>query len=123
MTADKAGMQLPQNSLGLLLPTYDDAELTRLLGIRPSDRVLDVGGGAAPFLPAEVVVDMYLHDNIHRGGLAAKSDTAEFVEASVEALPFAACSFDVVICRHVLEHVNDPAAACRELARVGSRGY
>ena len=38
--------------------------------------------------------------------------------ASVQALPFAARSFDVVSCLEVLEHLGDPAAAVRDLARV-----
>ncbi len=40
------------------------------------------------------------------------------VRADVTDLPFAAESFDVVMCNHVLEHVADDAAAMRELARV-----
>lgn len=40
---------------------------------------------------------------------------------SVDALPFASRSFDVVTCLEVLEHQNDPGAAARELARVARR--
>lgn len=35
----------------------------------------------------------------------------------VEQLPFAAGTFDLALCNHVLEHVADPDAALRELAR------
>jgi SAM-dependent methyltransferase len=48
-------------------------------------------------------------------------DSAARVIASVDALPFAARSFDVVTCLEVLEHLTDPAAAVRELARVARR--
>lgn len=41
--------------------------------------------------------------------------------ASVFSLPFAARSFDAVTCLEVLEHLADPAAAVRELARVARR--
>ena len=41
--------------------------------------------------------------------------------ASVLALPFAARTFDTVTCLEVLEHLDDPAAAVRELARVARR--
>ena len=46
---------------------------------------------------------------------------AKRVRGSVQALPFAAGSFDMVTCLEVLEHLEDPAAAVREVARV-SRG-
>jgi 2-polyprenyl-3-methyl-5-hydroxy-6-metoxy-1,4-benzoquinol methylase len=37
---------------------------------------------------------------------------------SVAALPFRPRSFDAVLCMEVLEHLEDPASAVRELARV-----
>lgn len=37
---------------------------------------------------------------------------------SVTAIPYPAGSFDVVLCNHVLEHVDDDALAMRELHRV-----
>ncbi len=40
---------------------------------------------------------------------------------SVEALPFAPNSFDAVVCLEVLEHLDKPAGAVRELARVARR--
>jgi ubiquinone/menaquinone biosynthesis C-methylase UbiE len=45
------------------------------------------------------------------------------VRCSVERLPFRDGAFDFIVCRHVLEHVRDPAAACLELMRVGRHGY
>jgi ubiquinone/menaquinone biosynthesis C-methylase UbiE len=39
----------------------------------------------------------------------------------VLALPFADRSFDAVTCLEVLEHLDDPAAAVREMARVARR--
>jgi 2-polyprenyl-3-methyl-5-hydroxy-6-metoxy-1,4-benzoquinol methylase len=46
-----------------------------------------------------------------------------FVEASRQSiyeLPFEAGQFDLVLCLEVLEHLDRPAAAAAELARVGS---
>ncbi|GIK78832.1 MAG: class I SAM-dependent methyltransferase [Acidobacteria bacterium] len=40
--------------------------------------------------------------------------------ASVTDLPFAGASFDLVLCLEVLEHLDEPAAAVRELARVAA---
>ncbi len=42
----------------------------------------------------------------------------ELRQASLDALPFDDGEFDVVLCTQVLEHVPDPEAALRELARV-----
>ena len=41
--------------------------------------------------------------------------------ASVVSLPFGDCTFDVVIGLEVLEHLHDPGAAVREMARVARR--
>ena len=42
----------------------------------------------------------------------------EFVRANLESLPFAADSFDVVLCVQVIEHLLDPARGIFELGRV-----
>jgi SAM-dependent methyltransferase len=44
------------------------------------------------------------------------------VQASIERMPFADDSFDVIICYHVLEHVVDDGLAMREIARVFTPG-
>jgi SAM-dependent methyltransferase len=51
------------------------------------------------------------------------ADVAESrrVCGSVQTLPFAARSFDVVTCLEVLEHLDDPSAAVRDLARVARK--
>jgi SAM-dependent methyltransferase len=90
--------------------------------LRPGDRVLDVGNGGDPFPYATVLVDRYLdlnrtrHEPLERAGKT-------FVLADIHDLPFADKSFDYVSCAHVLEVVDDPLAACRELMRVGRRGF
>ena len=40
------------------------------------------------------------------------------VRCDIQAMPFAANTFDVIFCNHVLEHVEDDAKAMRELYRV-----
>jgi len=90
--------------------------------IPPGARVLDIGSGGDPFPHATVLVDRYAGQTHHRYAPLAR-DEREFVEADVCDLPFADKSFDFVYCAHVLEHVPDPVAACREIMRVGRRGY
>lgn len=50
--------------------------------------------------------------------LRMRTGHQELACASIEALPFRERSFDAVLCLEVLEHLEDPAAAVRELARV-----
>lgn len=86
-------------------------------------RVLDVGGGDAPNRRAHVIVERFLQDvEQHRGGRAVVLDRPSAV-ADVEALPFANDAFDYVICSHVIEHVDHPEKALRELSRVANTGY
>ena len=73
-------------------------------------RVLDVGAGDRryePLLHAAEVVAFDMPGNPHAD-----------LHGSIEAIPVADASFDVVLCLQVLEHVPDPAAAVRELRRV-----
>ena len=55
------------------------------------------------------------------GPLPAGNDGGQnlrFLHASVTDLPFCDASFDAVFCHHVLEHVDRPDAAVRELSRI-----
>ena len=84
--------------------------------------VLDAGAGEGEMLrrgvlPAgvrPVCLDL-------RAASLAEVATPHRVCGSVLALPFAARSFDAVTCLEVLEHLDQPAAAVRELARVARR--
>ena len=56
------------------------------------------------------------------GRAAERLPAVDTQVASVTDLPFADSSFDLVLCLEVLEHLDDPAAAVRELARVAAAG-
>jgi SAM-dependent methyltransferase len=93
--------------------------------VGPDARVLDVGSGDKPHWRADVLLDRYI-DAEHAGqrsGRAAARVSRPLFDADAAAMPFADDAFDYVVCSHVLEHVEDPAAVVAELARVGRAGY
>jgi 2-polyprenyl-3-methyl-5-hydroxy-6-metoxy-1,4-benzoquinol methylase len=53
---------------------------------------------------------------VNRKGVGARS--ARYVQADAQKLPFADHSFDIIISCEMIEHVPDPLAAAREMARV-----
>jgi SAM-dependent methyltransferase len=93
------------------------------LHIKRKYNVLEVGGGNHPDKRAHVVVDKYVEDNFHRSGDLKILKNQKFVHADGENLPFKDKEFDYVICRHVLEHVDDPIRFVTEQARVAKMGY
>jgi SAM-dependent methyltransferase len=78
-------------------------------------RVLDVGCGVKPYYPYFASAASYV-------GVDVQDNPAADVHGPVEALPLEDGSFDVVLCTQVLEHVEDPTAAVRELHRVTAPG-
>jgi SAM-dependent methyltransferase len=87
--------------------------------VRPGDRVLDAGCGSGR---------LFTYDLRGRASLVVGVDlSADVVQnpnvdsplrANLTALPFASETFDLIICKHVLEHLEQPDSAFRELARV-----
>jgi SAM-dependent methyltransferase len=90
--------------------------------IGQGERVLDIGSGGDPFPYATHLVDRHLEPTVHRHGPIINNSTP-LVAADVHHLPFQDKYFDFVYCAHILEHVDDPVKACREIMRVGKRGY
>jgi len=88
------------------------AALARELGDRRDLDVLDVGCGQKPFFPF-----LAGRARAYVGTDIVPGPTVDLV-CPVEALGVPDASQDVVICLSVLEHVDDPARAVRELHRV-----
>ena len=103
------------------------------LGLRPGDRVLDLGcgGGRHAFEAARrgaivTAVDLDLGElkavRDTTGAMVVAGEIAEAVIAAVNGdalrLPFPDAAFDRVIASEVMEHIPDDAGAARELARV-----
>jgi SAM-dependent methyltransferase len=88
------------------------SEIDRLIAGRNNLQVLDVGCGGKPYLP---LLAPYAKAYV---GVDAVAGAAVDDIAVAEQLPYGDASFDVVICTQVLEHVDDPAQALSEIARV-----
>jgi SAM-dependent methyltransferase len=78
-------------------------------------RVLDVGCGVKPYYPFFAAAAEYV-------GVDVQENPNADLTGAVESLPVGDESFDIVLCTQVLEHVDDPAQAVRELHRVTAPG-
>lgn len=108
-----------------LLDRFHDAVRAEVAAIAPR-RTLDVGCGEGFVLRAlgGAVGEAHACD-LSESAVAACRAAVPGVQAQVASateLPYEDDVFDVVICLEVLEHLDDPARAVRELARV-SRGH
>jgi glycosyltransferase involved in cell wall biosynthesis/SAM-dependent methyltransferase len=96
------------------------------LGVKASSRVLDLGCGAGQFslplsqrcaLALSVDLDMPRLRELRDAG-AVQHLPVRPVRADAARLPLADASFDAVVCREVLEHVDEPGDVLDEIRRV-----
>jgi SAM-dependent methyltransferase len=116
------------NATGWLSWVFD------LLELPPGARILDAGCGNGGLWrhnlerldPSWRLTLADLSEGMLDAACAALGSRARYVEADLQALPFADGAFDVVLANHVLYHVADLPRALDELARVlapGGRFY
>ncbi len=108
---------------------FRDAREVREL-VRSGDKVLDIGGAEEVFPRADVVLDIVPYEGRRPGALREEAEcfSAESWFVADICAPeiwtrFADKEFDFVLCSHTLEDVRDPISVCREMIRVGKRGY
>ena len=80
-------------------------------------RVLDVGAGAAPYRALLAHCDYRAQDFGGEPSTVGRYTRLDYV-CDIASIPVPERSFDAVLCTEVLEHVPDPVAAIREMARV-----
>ena len=101
-----------------------DSEIVDKLGIKPTDRVLDIGGSMMQH--REIKIDT-LADIIRPEDAPyepSKLLAGKFVKVDItrEELPFKDREFDVCLCTHVLEDLPSPFLVMDEMSRVAKRG-
>ena len=92
--------------------------------IKKRDLVVDIGSGDKPFWRADVFLDtLSLGNNQRISNSETIHDLGLFFDGDVANMPFADNVFDFSFCSHLLEHVEDPAVAIKEIMRVSKSGY
>ncbi|MBD3342225.1 MAG: methyltransferase domain-containing protein [Candidatus Lokiarchaeota archaeon] len=93
--------------------------------IKRSDLVLEIGAGSNPYKRSDILIDKYpVVIKRHRSNMKRMNiDERPFIVADAEKLPFIEKAFDVIICRHVLEHLDNPEHFISEIKRVGKSSY
>lgn len=95
---------------------------TQNLKLGKDSKIADVGAGHDPFLDATHIIDLYPDDNTQRGhDLRAGKRT--LLPHSIEEVPVEDGYFDFSYARQILEHVDDPEKACKELMRISKSGF
>ncbi len=114
----------------LLLPTYRTRErfvreILDARGERPLGQMLNLGAGEGDIDPTLASYatelescDVNEDDVAHARALNSSIPNVRYSVQNGESLAFAQASFDVVTCLEVIEHVNQPTALLREIARV-----
>lgn len=111
-----------------LLKPENRQRLIEHIGIRPGDRVLDVGCGSGELIRylAQGVcahfVGIDLDGGLIRAAQEVTCDNAEFLQADALALPFADDSFDVVISHTFFTAIFQAESAMDQMRRVCKQG-
>jgi len=109
-------LSMPTYAVRAPLARWLAAEAGRAAADLGRYRLLDAGCGEKPYAPLFAA-----HVSEYVGLDTAAHAHADLV-GPIEAIPAADAAFDLVLCIQVLEHVDDPAQAVRELARVTRPG-
>lgn len=89
-----------------------------------NDLVIDIGSGDKPFWRANVFFDNLSLDNLQRSTYENTISTiGNFINGDITKTNFKDKAFDFSYCSHVLEHVEKPDLAIKEIMRISKAGY
>lgn len=92
--------------------------------IKKGERVIDLGSGDKPFWRADVFLDKLSLGNGQRfSSSGAVKGLGLFMDGDITETPFKDKAFDFSFCSHVLEHVEKPELAIKEIVRISKRGF
>jgi hypothetical protein len=94
--------------------------------IKPSDKVLDIGGGSKPFVFATHVLDTtspaFAAQRYHQGVHITSEQT--LIDGTTDKLfEMEDNEFDFIYTSHLLEHIVNLPEVLEEMGRVGKRGF
>jgi len=99
----------------------------RLLSIKNSDKVLEVGPGGLPHPRSDVFLELKFDSEEEEKKQRGNADKPEYNKPVIyydgKTFPFKDDEFDYIICSHVLEHVENVDEFLSELKRVAPNGY
>jgi SAM-dependent methyltransferase len=97
------------------------AQFERAVGLRESDRILDVGCGRGGLAGMDLTHEIVGLDQRAQEGYAG----ARLVVGDARGMPFADGEFDVIWCNSLIEHVDpaDRAKVAGEIRRVADRWW
>ena len=112
-------MRTAENSAGFLLPFLTATDHLLDVGCGPGTITAGLADRVARVTAVDADTGVLEQATAHCKG---REDVIALLEASAYDLPFEDGTFDVAFCHQVLQHLSDPVAALREMARVTKPG-